>query len=338
MKEDYLKEVKKEVIGILIIIFSITYFMGIILFLVYKNLDKSAGQYFALVQMLYPAFAVVCVKLYYEKEKMSKELINFFKAYILFFVLSMVVLIVGLFAYKKYIESVLNILIGVFSLIAFIKIISDKRRYFEDINMVFNKKLKTITLMALILIGLILISFGISACVFGTSSHQIRNLIGAIVSLPIMLPLNIIMGFIAYFGEEFGWRGYLQPRLQILFGKKLGVILLGVIWGMWHLPLCVTLYGTTTPICSIISYPFSCTFLAIFFGLAYMKTGNLWSTIILHMVNNSFAVTANGGQYNVITTPKDLIIGIAIQTVLFVPFLFAKEYRNNKSKELSQAL
>lgn len=336
--EEGLGQIKKEVAKVLIAIFSITYFMGIILFLVYKNIDKSAGQYFAIVQMLYPAFAVICVKLYYEKDKMSKELIKFFKAYILFFALSMGVLIVGIFVYRKYIEVVLNIVIGVFSLIAFFKIISDKEKNFEDINMVLNKKIKTIMIMALIFVGLKLISFGISAVIFGTSSHEIRNVIAAIVSLPIMVPLGIIFSFIIFFGEEFGWRGYLQPRLQILFGKKFGVVLLGVIWGMWHLPLCITLYGTKTPICSIISYPFVCTFLGIFFGLVYMKTGNLWSTIILHIINNSLASIASGGTYDQVTTPKELIIGIAIQAVLFVPFIFTKEYKKDGVNEIYKSL
>lgn len=337
MEED-LRQIKKEVTKVLIFIFSITYFMGIVLFLVYKNIDKSAGQYFAIVQMLYPALVVICMKLHVEKDKISKEIKKFFKAYIMFFVVCMIALIVGIFAYTKYVTAVLDVIVAVFSLIVLFKIISDKEKKFEDINMVFNEKLEVIMIMALIFVGLKLISFGILAGIFGTSSHEIRNVIAAIVTLPITVPLGIIFSFIMFFGEEFGWRGYLQPRLQILFGKKLGVVLLGVIWGMWHLPLCITLYGTKTPICSIISYPFVCTFIGIFLGLAYMKTGNLWSAIILHIVNNSLASIASGGTYDQVTTPKDLIIGIAIQAVLFVPFIFTKEYKNSESNEISQSL
>ena len=37
-------------------------------------------------------------------------------------------------------------------------------------------------------------------------------------------------------GEEIGWRGYLLPRLMPL-GKPRAYLALGVIWGLWHMPL-----------------------------------------------------------------------------------------------------
>jgi len=46
------------------------------------------------------------------------------------------------------------------------------------------------------------------------------------------------------FGEEFGWRGYLMPKLLPL-GKPTAYLLMGVIWGMWHMPL--ILMGYTYP-------------------------------------------------------------------------------------------
>lgn len=45
-------------------------------------------------------------------------------------------------------------------------------------------------------------------------------------------------------GEEIGWRGYLLPRLLPL-GKAPAYLLLGVIWGLWHMPL--ILIGFTYP-------------------------------------------------------------------------------------------
>lgn len=64
--------------------------------------------------------------------------------------------------------------------------------------------------------------------------EQIKGLI----SNPVMWPLAILISFMSGpWSEEFGWRGYaLDPILKrhSLLG---GTILLGVIWGVWHLPL-----------------------------------------------------------------------------------------------------
>ncbi len=38
-------------------------------------------------------------------------------------------------------------------------------------------------------------------------------------------------------GEEFGWRGFLLPRLTARLGPTPGTLLLAAIWSAWHLPL-----------------------------------------------------------------------------------------------------
>jgi membrane protease YdiL (CAAX protease family) len=41
-------------------------------------------------------------------------------------------------------------------------------------------------------------------------------------------------------GEEIGWRGYVLPRLQAKYSALTSALILGVIWGFWHLPKYLT--------------------------------------------------------------------------------------------------
>jgi membrane protease YdiL (CAAX protease family) len=37
------------------------------------------------------------------------------------------------------------------------------------------------------------------------------------------------------FGEEFGWRGFAYPRLAERHGPVVGSLIVGLVWGFWHL-------------------------------------------------------------------------------------------------------
>jgi membrane protease YdiL (CAAX protease family) len=41
-------------------------------------------------------------------------------------------------------------------------------------------------------------------------------------------------------GEEFGWRGFAYPRLADLIGRLRAAVIVGVVWGVWHLGMLFT--------------------------------------------------------------------------------------------------
>ena len=61
------------------------------------------------------------------------------------------------------------------------------------------------------------------------------------ITLLLYLLLSIAgMVIAAPLGEEPGWRGFALPRLQEQYGPLRGSLVLGLLWGLWHLPLFLT--------------------------------------------------------------------------------------------------
>jgi membrane protease YdiL (CAAX protease family) len=56
-------------------------------------------------------------------------------------------------------------------------------------------------------------------------------------SIWVFIPTLIFMVFLGGGQEEFGWRGYALPVLESKYGVWFANTLLGIIWGLWHLPL-----------------------------------------------------------------------------------------------------
>lgn len=50
------------------------------------------------------------------------------------------------------------------------------------------------------------------------------------------LILTLLLGLIIVMGEEIGWRGFLLPRLRSRHSDIYASLLVGLAWGLWHLP------------------------------------------------------------------------------------------------------
>lgn len=103
------------------------------------------------------------------------------------------------------------------------------------------------------------------------------------------IPYFILMMVIGGGQEEFGWRGYAQEPLQ----NKLGVIpaslVIGFIWGFWHLPLWF-MAGDLHSAYSFFAFVLMTTSISIIYAWLYNSSGKkLIVAIFFHAMNNTAA-------------------------------------------------
>ena len=110
---------------------------------------------------------------------------------------------------------------------------------------------------------------------------------GIFVLLPFQLMIVALVATPILWGEEFGWRGYLQIRLM-RNRPLLAAISTGLIWGLWHLPLILRGYNFPgQPLLGMFVFMVSAVMLSIIFGWLRVRTGSIWSASLAHSATNA---------------------------------------------------
>lgn len=95
-------------------------------------------------------------------------------------------------------------------------------------------------------------------------------------------------------GEELGWRGYALPRLMVGRSALSAAIILGVIWGVWHLPA-FFLSGMPQSGLSLPLFLIGSVELSILMAWVFNRTGgSVMLTILIHLMFNVTGPLAGG--------------------------------------------
>lgn len=129
------------------------------------------------------------------------------------------------------------------------------------------------------------------------------------LSFWLLLPPFLLYSIATTIPEEVGWRGFALPRLQSRYGSLWASLVVGVLWGFWHLPL----FFSPDAAQSGISFPL---FLAVTIFSSFLFTwvfnrteGSLLMVVLLH---SSFNAS------NVFLPLLPQVTGSDLQLLLFV--------------------
>ncbi len=336
------KKEKKQLIIFIIVAYGVTFFMG--LFMWYGSKKGVDVSVFPNAQMFYPAAGVMLAYLLTEKKEAGLP-----KAFYIFFVvLTGVLAVMALVSVAFPMELNLAIMPGITlwslliqyvlilaSIAAWIILLVTKKDKREAYGLCFHKGGASVLCVLLFLV--LYVARTALSCLIAGEIEAFTSVFSSVTTWINIaaLPVNFFLVFVAFFGEEYGWRYYLQPLMQDKLGKRAGVILLGIVWGLWHLPVDFFYYSTDTGLAMAAAQQITCITLGIFFAWAYMSTNNIWVPVVMHYLNNNLVPVFSGNYSadvleNQTVAWGDLPMALLINAIFFGFFLLAKPFRKNE--------
>ncbi len=339
---------KKRFSIFMIVAFGVTLVMSVCMFIGFKlNLDLTNFMY---AQMMYPACGVMIGHIILDRKKKDFPV----NAYIVAIVTTVILMIMSIYSIipalpnpevqtnVKLMDLGAQIVLMISSLIFLGMLLTAGKTRVKNAGMQ-NKKVIAVLLFSLLFIVLYFTRFMISGGVYSLidgNTEFFTSFVGLFANsqtwmMILLLIPNMVLTFIMFLGEEYGWRYYLQPVLQRRFGLRLGVLILGLMWGVWHGAADFFFYTTTTGPQYLCAQLITCISLGIFFAYVYMKTQNIWLPVILHFLNNNLVMVLSGetssqAMQNNVVNWQDLPIAL-VSVLPFILFILMPIF--NKKKE-----
>ena len=160
----------------------------------------------------------------------------------------------------------------------------------------------------------------ITILVAGTTGAAVSNLSAISVTDIISWLVGSLIWTPILFGEEFGWRGYLQQRLAP--GRPLlAAIWMGLIWGIYHYAHVLSGITMSANPLALLIYPFYCIMGSIMLGWLRDKSQSVWPACLAHAVGN---VVVSGMTARLLLNVSDIsvfvftLIGEAVVALVLV--------------------
>lgn len=161
-----------------------------------------------------------------------------------------------------------------------------------------------------------------------------------VVQILTALFLGPCLNFFSCFGEEWGWRGYLLPKMAEKLPPVPMLLVNGIIWGLWHAPLTAIghNYGTNYPGFPFVGIAAMCVFcivMGIFLSYVAIKTKSCIPAVLAHGALNSIAsigiyCSTDGGNPFIGPSPTGIVGAIPF---IAVAIIFVFYFRTTMKKE-----
>lgn len=145
------------------------------------------------------------------------------------------------------------------------------------------------------------------------------------------------------FGEEFGWRAYLQPKL-LPIGTRKTFLWMGLIWGIWHWPIIAMghNYGLDyrgAPWLGMLAMVWFTFVTGTFLGWIALRGGSVWPAVIGHAALNgiaSLALLFVVGQPNLLLGPLPVGLIGSLPWALVTGWIFLNVKKSTASESGSE--
>lgn len=322
-REKFTEIEKKQLIIFFAIAFGFTYLMGFAM--AYASKIGIPVEVFVNAQMMYPAVGAIIAMLITKRD--DPNLPKKFYLSVVVFTVLLVLAVLGRLFIEFDIILVINIIISAGSFISIILYFIEKKYRRFAYSLTSMKKNKGYIFILLFLV-LYFIRLFIPIIAGLDTWDSLKPTTQGII-MTVLIPVNFFFVMLPFFGEEYGWRSFLQPLLQKRYGNYLGILLLGFLWGIWHLPVNILFYSPETWGYSVLNQIIVCVGYSVFFGYVYMKTNNIWLAVWMHYLNNNLIllfVDPSAIQNQILDLISVLMV-LAMFVVLYLPFIFAPTFR-----------
>jgi membrane protease YdiL (CAAX protease family) len=145
----------------------------------------------------------------------------------------------------------------------------------------------------------------------------------------LVLPLLIVLNCVFALGEEIGWRGFLLEKLR-LSGKHSFIsraLIVGVIWGIWHVPLYYILGAEVQNIGVLLV---NVCLISIVFAWLYERENSIWPSVLAHASHNIFfnfileLLTISRSGPDILYAEDGLLVTASYMVIIGVGYLAKK--------------